>query len=585
MITLRETATKLDVTGEKEELDRLDADFRFRPNGYFYAPSYERWRITDGAEGWDGWMRPLKRLSRTQAVILRGRRDELIALCQTHGFELNLTKLLPKPFSAVTVADIPPDILQSSFLLDEFQRICVTSWLLYGIGINQVTVSGGKTAMFAAATAMIKQKYGHARFLYLTPAERLVRQVVREMRKFLPTLDIGQFGGGHHESNAKDVVVCTVAMLNKHFSKLTEQGWFRTFHAVLYDEVHHCGSKSSEKILLGIPAYFRLGASDSAKEDDPARNAAMRGHFGNFLNEVKAAPLIERGRIAQPHIYVEDLCQHRNKFEDFGFRAQPNSPAWCLVDSRWVKGTYLGPVYEVDEEGNVKKRQRRVLEKVDGEIEESIVEESIIESGRHRIKIAGEEHEIDSRWCLLQRAYDEAIIRFRPRNDLIVKWARYFSSCGHPTIIVCTRTLHIYILEAALKAAIDPSLVDICFGWASPVQRDEKFAWFRKTPGAVLITPLVKEGVSINEIKAGIVADYVGSWEVANQIVGRFIRKKVEGTDNWAEIVWFRDAQHPVLRRGGNSVLARISTITGYVCYDPAPDVGQLLLPLGSKGA
>ena len=120
-------------------------------------------------------------------------------------------------------------------------------------------------------------------------------------------------------------------------------------------------------------------------------------------------------------------------------------------------------------------------------------------------------------------------------------------------------------------------------GKDTSVARDACFEWFKRTPGAVLITPLVKEGVSINEIKAGVIADYVADFEVANQLVGLFIRQKKKGTDNSAEIVWFRDRQHPSLRRGCNSVFRALEQIEGYTFYDPAPEP-ESLMPAAQQG-
>jgi len=571
VVTLYENATHLVVTGQPEEIDQLVEDFQFRPAGYFYSPLYERYRVSRGKEGWDGYIRPFQKMTPSGGRVLRGRKVELLGLCRAHGYKVNTAKLLASPFSDLRLEDVHPDLIHAPFLLDDHQRLCIHRWLVSGIGVNKVTVAGGKTAIYAGAAALIKSRFPDARFLYVTPAERLVRQVTKEMKKFLPGWDIGQFGGGKQDYDAKDMVVCTVAMLNHHYHMLKGQKWFQTFLGLLYDEVHHCGSKTSQKIVLAVPAFFRLGASDSVKEDNSARHNAILGLFGSILNEVHAAPLMERGRLAKPHIYIVDEPSWNNKFRDIGYNPARQSRAFVLMDGAWHKATYLGPVHEEDEKGEVKTRSVKTADRAeDGQW--ITAEEPIIIQGLHRVQFEGEEeeHEVESRWCLLDRVYDRSIIQFKARNDLIVKWAKTYSDAGMPTLIVCTRTLHIYILEALLKAAIKPELVDILFGQDTPATRDNRFEWFRNTSGAVLVTPLVKEGVSINEIQAGVIADYVSDWEVANQIVGRFLRKKV-GPDNRAHITWFRDRQHPVLRRGCNSVFRELEKIQGYTFYDPAP--------------
>ena len=578
MIALHESAVRLVLTTDQpDELDALEEDFKVRPNGYFFAPSYQRYKLTKGREGWDGYLRQMKRLGHRQASILRGRRDEVIALCQAYGFEVDTTKLLPRPFENLTMADIPASgMIQSEFELDDYQRRCILGWLKACIGINQATVGAGKSAMFAAAAAMVKARYPTTRFLYLTPAERLVRQVTKWMREFLPDWDIGQFGGGHHGKDAADMVICTVAMLRHHRRALTQENWWRTFTCVLFDECHHATSESAEQLMMVIPAYFRFGASDSVHVNDDEKSGRMQGLLGSILNVVTAKPLMDVGRLAVPHIYVESMADHYGKFDDIGFRAAAGSSAWCLIGSDWVKGIYLGPVQAVDDNDQVKTRKKTVVSKGDdGEIRKEVVEEAITESGLHRIEIDGVEHHVESRWCLLKRVYDEAIVRFKPRMERIVQWVKYFSGQGHPTLVVATRTMHIYLLEAAIKAAVDPDLVDICFGSATPKQRDTIFERFKSGKGRVLITPLVKEGVSINEIKAGVIADYVGDIETANQIVGRFMRRKE--TENWAEIVWFAEDHHRTLRRGSRRILQQLEHLYKYPVHSPAPDVRQLL--------
>jgi superfamily II DNA or RNA helicase/intein/homing endonuclease len=340
---------------------------------------------------------------------------------------------------------------------------------------------------------------------------------------------------------------------------------------------HHSASESSQKVLLSIPAFFRFGASDTVKEDDERKWNDIRGLFGSVLNVVKAAPLIVEGRIAKPHIYIVDHKEWNNKFEDVSYSPPAKSPAHVLVDDEWKSGRYISPVYERDDKGNIVHKEVKTAIKDDQD--QWIIEQvPVTVPGLHLIEMEGVEHEIVSKWCLLRRTYDQAIIQFNDRNKEIVRWAKHFSDRGLTTVVVCTRTLHVYILEAMLAEVINPDLVDILVGKDTSVARDACFEWLKQTPGAVLITPLIKEGVSLNCLRAGVIADYCADFEVANQLVGRFIRQKKKGTDNSAEIVWFRDRQHPSLRRGCNSVFRALEQIEGYTFYDPAPEPESLLL-------
>jgi superfamily II DNA or RNA helicase len=341
--------------------------------------------------------------------------------------------------------------------------------------------------------------------------------------------------------------------------------------AVFYDEVHHATSDTSEKVLAEIPAFYRFGATGSPQDDKDQKQLKMIGLFGPFRTKAEAHEYIEgtdkiqKGRQARPHIYLVDVPHWYNKFAGVSHVPGPNTPAYVLLDGVWTAGTYLGPKLELDKHGNRILKKKRTL---DDKAQWITVLEPVVIPGLHRIKIGDDEMEIESRWCLLNRTYDRAITRFKERNELIVQWAKHFHDRNLQNLIVCTRTLHIYILEALIKQVCDPGKVRILFSKDSSGQRDDTFEWYKETPGAQLITPLVKEGVSINEIRAGIIADYVADFDVATQILGRFVRPKLTG-DNRAEIVWFVDNQAPTFRRGCNSLFRQLERVRGYTFYHP----------------
>ncbi len=198
------------------------------------------------------------------------------------------------------------------------------------------------------------------------------------------------------------------------------------------------------------------------------------------------------------------------------------------------------------------------------------VQVPVIVDGLHTIQFPNDKefYEVSSDYCLLERVSDRAVVRFKERNEMIVQWAYHFAhDRKFPTLVVCTRSMHVLILESLIKKVLPEHKVRTLVGEDSSSKRDQTFDWFRRTPGSVLISPLVQEGVSINEIRGGVIADYVGNWERANQIIGRFIRKK-KG-DNEAHIAWFMDNQHPSLYRGCKRVMFRLKDIRGYTFHHP----------------
>ena len=345
--------------------------------------------------------------------------------------------------------------------------------------------------------------------------------------------------------------------------------------------VHNCQSPTAEKVLLRCAAYFRLAASDSLKESDPDKFNRISGLCGPVLCQVTSSSLIEQSRSAAPQLYLVDISGWRGKFRGVSHEPIRRSVAWTLVDNQWIKGTYLGPLYELDDKGKPKTKRKRHL--VNGEWETT--EEPIIIPTFHRLELNGVETTVPARFTLLDRRYDKAIIRFKERNQLICDWTKYYAEQGWNTVVVATRTTHVIILETLLAPLI-PGRVRSLYGEASTSQRNEAFAWFKRTKGAVLVTPLIKEGVSINEIKAGVIADPVADWEVAKQIIGRFMRKKLHGDENVCHITWFIDSQHPRYFKNVTDLMGRLEKIEGFTFYHPVagPEtIGQALIHKGTS--
>lgn len=565
MLTLTETATRILAQGPEDELRVLKERMRYRPKDYFRADAYQLYKVTDGQRGWDGYRYPFVLRTREHGEALRGRKDTLLKLCQEVKIKVDTTELLVSPFAGLTADQVPEDLIESSFALDTAQKEAVAQWLSHGIGQAHMAVNAGKTATFAAAAALIKRKHPEARFLYFTFTERLVRQGYAAMSGFLPGWHITQYGGGKKDASGADMVVATQAMLSRNFAQLAKDGFFRTFMGLLLDESHHMQSATAERVLLASSAYFRLAASDSTKEADPDKWNKIQGLCGPVRCQVTSTALIASGRSAEPTLYLVDVAAWKNRFSGLSHEPAPGSVAWTFVDGHWIKGQYRGPVFERDASGKVVTRARRRLVGICWVTENVLV----VVPGLHLFRADGttEDIPVPARWTLLRRRYDQAIICFKERNQLIVDWARHFSEQGKPTLVVATRTTHVVILETLLRKALPSDKVRMLFGEDSSKKRDQVFDWFRNTAGAVLVTPLVKEGVSISELRAGIVADVVADVEVARQIIGRFMRRKA--SDNTCEVVWFVDRQHRSYYAHALKVLEALDAIEGFKFYHP----------------
>lgn len=571
MINVQERIVSLGISGDPQEISDIVDKLKYKHPHRRRILSYALYSRTDGQQGWDGYCKPLKRVDARNAEAMRGYKHRILEAIKALQIELDPeSKILESPYKHITSDDVPDDIINSDFPLDENQRNIIAFWLQQGMGIGKIAVNGGKTAAFAGFAAMLKSQHEKARVLYITDRERLTSQVDIEMRKFLPDWHITKFGGGSSDEDGRDMVVCTLAMLRTHKADLAVLGWFNTFHAIMFDECHHAATDTAEALLQEFKgAYFRVAASDTIKFDDQLKFDKITGLCGPVLMTVHQQELIESGRSAVPHIYLLDPEDWKDCLRRVPYRPETGTRAWVLLDGEesMRKGTYVSPVYKRDEEtGELKTHKVKSLEG----IKFVSTETPIVVPGLHTVNIDGLDYEVDSSYCLLERSVDRCIVNFSKRNDLIAEWAQYFSTeKGKRTVIVATRTVHVLLLEAKLTntPGIDPEKVMTLVGEDTSSKRDKVFAWFKRTPGAILITPLIKEGVSINEIEAGIIADYVGDWEYANQIIGRFIRKK-EG-DNSVEIAWFIDRQQPRFEKGCLQLFKNLKALKGYVYYWP----------------
>jgi len=104
--------------------------------------------------------------------------------------------------------------------------------------------------------------------------------------------------------------------------------------------------------------------------------------------------------------------------------------------------------------------------------------------------------------------------------------------------------------------------------------RDAMFEWWKGNPGSCLISSIIKEGVSINEIRACVVADYIADWEYLNQIIGRTIRRKEE--DNSSHVTFFMETQHRNMLKSSRNVYSRLRSIQGYNFYHPVIHPGDI---------
>ncbi len=528
-IKINEFTSELHLSGSKPVLEELRERFRFRPEGFWRSLRYQLYVTTGGEKGWDGYIYPVK-CAHKQWTAPRGYLGDIVSAIEELGHIPDTDELFERPYAQLTADQIPADLLKTNFKLDDHQRQCVAVMLAAMVGRVKVTVSGGKTEIFLACIRWLRQRWPKLRCLYITPTERLVKQVYSRASDTMRDMVVSQYGGGKSETDG-DLVVATSAMLHRNLDKQAD--WMKKFAVVCCDECHYAASPSWLAILKSLRAIWRFAASDSMKVNSDSGAATLHGLFGPILHTVKTQAMIDLDRVAVPHVHMLRVKTWHGRYDAVPHVVEPETPVWVYDQNTggYEKGTYLRQGLVRDEHGE--------------ETEET--------NGLCLVqKASGEQVEISGKWMLMERAYDKAITAFKERNHAIADIAAGFSKRGWRTLVVATRTLHCYTLNSLLADRLGEDVVQTLLGSATPSERDMTFEWFKRTKGAVLVSSLVKVGVSINEIRAGVVADHVVDHEVFNQIVGRFIRKKKD--TNVAHIVMFDDIQNHTMRANAKSL-------------------------------
>ena len=215
------------TASDKQVIAGIYDKFKVHPPDYWRSPTFQLYKRTDGEHGWDGYVRFAKPWRGPLTCCLpRGFKEELLTHCEMGEIDVQ-KKLLTSPLSGCTVDDVPAKLLTGSFELDYDQRMCICELLQHGFGLIEATVSAGKTAIFLGLVCMVKKAMPSARFLYIVPTERLVKQVYSECGVLAKKMRVSQFGGGKRDKTGADIVVATSASVALNIEELEGEGWLR----------------------------------------------------------------------------------------------------------------------------------------------------------------------------------------------------------------------------------------------------------------------------------------------------------------------------------------------------------------------
>ena len=77
----------------------------------------------------------------------------------------------------------------------------------------------------------------------------------------------------------------------------------------LFDECHRLPGEQFSRCVKAIPASYRIGASATPLVNNALRNMILRGCLGEKIIEAGVAQEVEKGRVAQVHVFFREIGQ------------------------------------------------------------------------------------------------------------------------------------------------------------------------------------------------------------------------------------------------------------------------------------
>lgn len=267
-----------------------------RPAGYKYARSYRN-------KTWDGYIRLMKG-SRFPSGLLE------VALQAMKDVGLNDYWAVELPMEAVNhAADvnvIEPNMFDG-ITLRGYQVAAAKTLLAHGRGIAKMATNSGKTEVIAA---MCKAVPGDT--LVLTTKLDLMRQTADRLTLRLKE-EVGTIGDGSFWPGRVMVGMVQTLTHRKDLEKL-----FAGQSMVIFDECHHVPSKTSQNVLMSIPAARRFGFSGTPLHHDNLPDLILIGATGPVLVDISNADLIESGISSMPYVDMYVVTSDDDYYSKWG---------------------------------------------------------------------------------------------------------------------------------------------------------------------------------------------------------------------------------------------------------------------------
>lgn len=275
-----------DMAQRQNVISVVDRVCKAKPDGYIYMPSYK-------AGHWDGYIK-LNKGNKFPTGLL----DDVLPGLNGHAYEIA---------DAIEWPPIAWDIVCPSMCngitLRDYQFGAIQTLLKAGNGVAKMATNAGKTAVEAAIAKAVC-----CPVILLTMKKDLLCQLANVIGEYTGET-VGMIGGGH--DNWHRVTVATIQTLIRHKEWVSKGLW----GCVMFDEVHHVPSKTSQEIMLGINAPYRFGFSGTPLRYSDLNDLLLVAAAGPIRVEVTNQDLIEAGVSATPTIFMYYISDSKADFK------------------------------------------------------------------------------------------------------------------------------------------------------------------------------------------------------------------------------------------------------------------------------
>lgn len=260
--------------------------------------------INQGAPGWDGWVRLLRRPKTKLAYFPTGLTPLLSEICLKYGYTPYCDDLRERPVVGF------PDHVGRDIIDREYQLEAARKAVDIGRGVLDMPPRSGKTRTMVEIVRRLALST-----IWVVPTDRIAVQTDLVIKEFLGEHYVTHLVGSKGETEAANmkIVVCTAST-----AATLSYDFYKTREVLVVDEWHHGASKTythvDRETGRGIfpkcdHIYFRLAMTGTNfRSGDDA--LAMHGLISNVIHKVTSSELLDMGYLVPTRVCYLPMPSH-----------------------------------------------------------------------------------------------------------------------------------------------------------------------------------------------------------------------------------------------------------------------------------